>query len=777
MNQNKYIYASRFLITVLLLLKITFLSLGQKISGRLEVNGEGSACNILLLNVSDSTLIDGYTFLNGDFSVINESSKNVFLKLSGLNFKDTLIHIKYSSESVDLGVIAIESNILQEAIITAKVPMLKSKGGKRIINVKRTSLSEAGTIKDILRRTPGLIERGEGIEVIGKGVPVIYIDGRKVVNQEELEMINSSEIDKFIIDKMPSVAYEGNTNAVINIITSKNIEERLGGQFSNELKIKREVSDKTMFSTSLKKGIFSTQLAYSGLYSKERLYENSYSNNIQPNYILKNNSSYTTVTNGFSNAFYLRTNIDISKKMMLGVQYMGKFVNIEDETNKEQNIEMNSSLISRNIKQYSESKPNLHSLSINYKYKINDKSNLFITSDYATRSEEENAKQKEANLNSGSVLNTSTQSQSKYNVYTSSIEYTFSPVAEIESRLGAMYGNVYNHYESLSSNPIFDNQTILKDEVTGLYLSGQKAFENWEIDLGIRYETASTAVRAIEDTIWTFSDFLGSTNMIYLPNDKVEFVAGYSRKTSRPSFRELDPTVHYYDSLTYISGNPYVQPSYRNNYYLEVVYLGDYTLSLTYSDIKNQRAQTLLSGKDNPDVTLMYPINIKKSKEFLIEISGHKTFKNISINTVTGIQFPKIEIPYLDEIIENSKPSWSLSINGEYNLKKLFTLYSSFSYHSSAYYDLTYSRSFNNLRLGIVGKYLNNKLSVMIEGVDLLNGSNWNNWDTKYLNIESGSRGDYDSRGIRLRLTYKFNSKMNKVNFKQGNREVLERVD
>ena len=776
MNQNRYNTILKVLF-ITLFSNMTTLSFGQKITGHVKVNGENSACNVLLLNAIDSTLIYGNFFLDGKFELANETSETILLKLSGLSFRDTMICIGSSNEAVQLGVINVKPVLLSGITVTAKVPTLKIKGSKYVVNVKETTLSEAGTVEDVLRRTPGIIESADrGFKVIGKGTPAIYIDGRKVINKEELELVNSSDIKKLIVDKRPSVVYEGNTNAVINIYTSKNAEERFGGQFSNDLYVKREISDKAMFSVSLKKGIFSSQLAYSGHYSKEKLYESSYLNNYQSYYVLKNSSDYTTTNNGFSNAFYVRSNLDLSKKSMLGFQYMGKFLNLEENTNKKQTIEK-VNLTEKHIIQQAESDPQLHSFSTNYKYFVSDKSDLFITLDYAIRNGEKDENFNETNLNSGTILNTSVKSQSRYKIYTGAVNYNFSTVAKITSTIGANYSNIYNRYKTTSSNTDFNNYTTLKDEILGLFFKGQKTFKNSELNFGLRYETASTNVESVTDTTWKFSDLLASADFAYFPNDKFEFISGYSKKISRPSFRELDPTIHYYDSLTYISGNPYVRPTYINDYYFEVVYLGDYALSITYSNLKNQRVQTLLSSNDNPDLTLMYPINIKNSREFAIELSASKTIKKMSVNAITGIQFPKVEIPYLNETIVNDKPSWSLSLNGEYNIKALFTIYSSFSYNSSAYYDLTHQLSYNNLRVGIIGKYFDDKLSITLEGFDLLNGSNWNNWDEKYLNIESGSRGDYDSRGVKFRIAYKFNSKVNKVNFEQGNREALERVD
>ncbi len=83
---------------------------------------------------------------------------------------------------------------LNEVVVTARQPSYKlTKGGVRT-TVAGTELSDAGTGFDVLSMLPGVRADEGRIEVIGKGVPQIYINGRKLTDASEIERMSSKEI-------------------------------------------------------------------------------------------------------------------------------------------------------------------------------------------------------------------------------------------------------------------------------------------------------------------------------------------------------------------------------------------------------------------------------------------------------------------------------------------------------------------------------------------------------------------------------------------------------
>ena len=60
--------------------------------------------------------------------------------------------------------------------------------------MENTLLSKVGTAKAVLENLPGVQRTKDGIEVFGKGAPLIYVNGRKLQNNTELDQISSEDI-------------------------------------------------------------------------------------------------------------------------------------------------------------------------------------------------------------------------------------------------------------------------------------------------------------------------------------------------------------------------------------------------------------------------------------------------------------------------------------------------------------------------------------------------------------------------------------------------------
>lgn len=117
---------------------------------------------------------------------------------------------------------------LNEVSVKGNRPIIKDEGSLRTVQVKGTMLAEMGSLNDVLRATPGLIMKGEKqFEVIGKGTPKYYIDGKEVTKQDVLSTIRSNNIAKIEIESEPSAKYPVGTEAVINVVTIKPIKDMI----------------------------------------------------------------------------------------------------------------------------------------------------------------------------------------------------------------------------------------------------------------------------------------------------------------------------------------------------------------------------------------------------------------------------------------------------------------------------------------------------------------------------------------------------------------------
>ena len=97
--------------------------------------------------------------------------------------------------------------------------------------IRDSVLSQAGSANDVLQRLPGVISKNGDFEVFGKGTPLIYINGRMVNDNTELEQLNSEEILEAEVITNPGASYDAAANSVIRIKTIKKQGDGLSFDF------------------------------------------------------------------------------------------------------------------------------------------------------------------------------------------------------------------------------------------------------------------------------------------------------------------------------------------------------------------------------------------------------------------------------------------------------------------------------------------------------------------------------------------------------------------
>ena len=147
--------------------------------------------------------------------------------------------------------------------VTARRPIIKTEGSKDIVHVKGSYLGKLGNLGNMLVATPGISTVGQNMyEVVGKGAPKYYVDGREVTSQDIFKTIKSSNIDRIEIEREPGGKYPAGTNAVINIITIRPLTDRISLDLYNTATFKRKVSDNPSFEFKVNKGVWTSSLTY-----------------------------------------------------------------------------------------------------------------------------------------------------------------------------------------------------------------------------------------------------------------------------------------------------------------------------------------------------------------------------------------------------------------------------------------------------------------------------------------------------------------------------------
>lgn len=190
----------------------------RKIKGRVidENNLPLAYANVVLLKAD-------YTYLNG---TVTDTSGLFSLDLTKESALIQISFVGYDTkcgkiEGTDVGTIQLQpdSLMLCGAIVKSQLPKTEIRDDAFVTPIQGCVLSKAGSANDVLQRLPGVIRKNGAFEIFGKGTPLIYINGRMVRDNTELEHLRSEDILEAEVIPNPGARYDA--TSVIRIKTIK----------------------------------------------------------------------------------------------------------------------------------------------------------------------------------------------------------------------------------------------------------------------------------------------------------------------------------------------------------------------------------------------------------------------------------------------------------------------------------------------------------------------------------------------------------------------------
>ena len=126
---------------------------------------------------------------------------------------------------------------LNEVVVTAKQPATKLNGTTLVSTIAGSNLADLGNALDVLAQLPMIKVQDNTVSVIGKSNIEIYIDGRPMRDNMELQQILSSNLKKVELLMAPGAAYASTTGAVLKITTKRNFVQGLS--LTDQLQLQR----------------------------------------------------------------------------------------------------------------------------------------------------------------------------------------------------------------------------------------------------------------------------------------------------------------------------------------------------------------------------------------------------------------------------------------------------------------------------------------------------------------------------------------------------------
>ncbi|WP_071147086.1 outer membrane beta-barrel family protein [Bacteroides ihuae] len=750
----------------------------QSIAGRIvdENDFPLEYVNIVLLSLPDSSYVNGtVSDQNGLFN-FKEDCGDKIMKISAIGYST----VYKQCLDPELRKIRLSSQVqlLDSIVVKANLPRTRFKDDAFITNIENTILSKAGSLNDVLSKIPSIIKKEKTFEVFGKGVPLIYLNGRVIREISELEQINSEDIKEVELITNPGSRYDASVKAVIRIKTLK-IQ---GEGFSFDLRSSYSQSYNVDLVNQL-----NLNYRYKGLdvFGTFKFDKNAYEqrSNIEQTVWVDTCWSQTNTNTLKGNYKRYRTllgfNYTLNEKHSFGAQYtMTLSSNYYDHsiTNSivhANNLFYDSWYSDQNTE--TKSKP-VHLLNMYYVGKINDL-NIEFNADYYFNKKDvssyttENSQEME-DREIHSINNV------KNSLFASKLVFSY-PLFNGDFSVGSEYSHTKRNDKYINQeNYVPTSSSLIKESGFNVFAEYKRSFSLGQLSLGLRYERLYFKYYENDEYVKAQSKHFNN----YFPTisfsrnfGPIHTQLSYTAKTKRPSYQQLSNNVFYLNRFTLSSGNPALKSEIIHDITLNNAWRF-LQLMVSYQEEHDAIIYWSEQMESNSAVTLIKYKNINKLPCLTAYLSATPKLGIWSPQIGLGIQKQWLKIENNNKMIKLNTPLISAMFANMIELPWTFSFSVDFSYQGDGDVQNIYlSEKQFILNLGVRKSLFKDKLSLEFKVNDLFHGATSGN--LAYMRqLLLSQLNKYDSRECVLTLRYKLNSAKNKYRGTNVSQQEINRL-
>ena len=717
----------------------------------------------VILHRADTTFIAGTVTDTSGVFILDPHSEGAMIQVSFVSYETCYLTItdKY------LGTIKMEpdAQMLDKVVVKAVLPKTEIIGDAFVTNIENSVLAEAGSANDVLKMLPGVIQKNDGIEVFGKGAPVIYINGRLVRDNSELELLNSSDIKSVDVVQNPGARYDATVKAVIRIKTIK----REGDGFGFNLRSTWYQSENTDLYETLnmnyrRKGfdIFGTlSFNQSEYYQDAEITQSLHSSSPL---ILKQEMYSSGKDNGLTTA--LGFNYQISENHSIGLQYR-PYVDLLTATDTDTyTMATIGGVLDDNTHTLSQGEGDItptHYVNMYYNGTAG-KLNIDFNADFHDSRNAERQKYDElSEMQDNRVVNTVSKTHNR--LYASKLILTY-PLFGGNLTAGTEYTYTHREDEYINEEGYVPSAfTKIQEDNANAFVEYIYPLKFGSISAGVRYEYLSFNYYENdilqEDQSRTYSNFYPNASF-NAQAGKFQFQLSYAVKTSRPSYRNLTNAIQYIDRYSYTKGNPYLVPEINHDLSFAAVWKF-LQFSASYQVEQRKILHWGTAPDDMQNIIMLYYTNFDRNiPKIQAVLSASPTIAFWYPRLNVGIQKQWLEIEYLGKAADLGKPIPFVGFGNTFKIPNGFMATLDYNYTGKGnQYIYELMKPTHQLDISIRKSFLNDALSIEVKGVDLLKGR------SEIIRMisdmyELNQKNAFDSREFVLTVRYKFNSAKSK---------------
>ena len=623
----------RYFVVFLIYISCNLACIAQSITGKI-VDEQGNAiqfANVAMLQSKDSVFVKGVVSdENGSF-ILNTPHQNGIVKVTCIGYRTVFLNV--TDDNLGVIVLKEESMTLGDVIVKSSLPKSKLKNGAVITTVAGSILEKTGNIYNLLDRIPNVTTQNGKINIFGIGEPVIYINGKKVRDNTELDRLNPDEISTVEVKQNPGAQYASNVKAVIRINTKKRTKDGFGFEtrtFGKNDENSRIGGYEQLNINYQKKGLETfTVLKIKDAESsiKQDLVQNTYVDNVwhQRNDIkgsIRNRQLYCGlgVNYQISNNSFIGASFNFNRMFNKAVSNIATTIYKDYAFTEESASDIakpgNMSLASSNV--YYMGKIGIVDINFNTDW-LWDK-------DFSKVNTLERYQEYGGDWQDKAVH---TKTNTKNELFASKLTLTL-PFWKGQLSFGGEYSNT-NRNSSYNVQPmgLLDKQdNRIKEGMASVFCDYTRKIGQLRVLAGIRYENTDFNYyeegKRIPEQSKRYGNLLPSLSLS-LPVGKTQMQLSYGATIKRPSYYDMRSGIGYDNRYTYESGNPFLVSEISRN----INYMVSYKWLMAegiYTHVSDPIVMLTQSYKDNPNIALIQNVNWKPYNRIGASLSASPKF-------------------------------------------------------------------------------------------------------------------------------------------------------
>ena len=710
--------------------------------------------NIALLNPADSTLLSGGVSNEGGYFAIPYEQEKALARISYVGYKT--IYRLCDRENVGTIRMHPDSYKLNGVEVKGQRPLVRMKDDAFVTTVEGSYLAKMGTGNDVLGQIPGVLRNGENIEVIGRGTPLIYINGRQMRNPSELDQLSSDQIKDVDVIMTPGAKYDATVKAVIRIKTIRPVGE--GFSFNS-----RTVAGVNHYVYGLEELNMNYRTGGLDIFGMAE-YENRRSrqtNDSRQDTYLQSHYQQSSLMHYYNKnqmlAGKLGFNYMLNDKHSIGMTYT-----VTSRPNSQTSDYFTTMFIDKQTDDQIKGRGKVdgddiqHIISGYYagqtgKWSLDANADVLFQKQNSDSQTFEDATQ-------GDDRTVTTRNDVKNRLYAAKF-VAGHPLWKGNIEIGAEGSYVHRTDVFGNVERIIDaSDTKIEENSTAAFVQLMQRLNKLTLIAGLRYEYLDSRYYEggvkMGDESRTYSDLFPSLMLMY-PLKNVRARLSYSRNINRPAFSQLSGNVKYINRYTYESGNPYLKPSYRDNFSLALNYKW-LTGMIDYARVHDYIITSYSSYKGDPTIALLRKDNAPGYDNLSLMVSVAPAFGKYHPQLMVATQMQNLEVQYRGETKKMNSPMTIVRFNNAVNLPFDSWLNADFSWRSAGDTENIHLAQSWQFDISLYKAFWNDRLTVKLACTDLFASIR------QKATIYSDIREIYldkrlDTRNLELTVRYNFN--------------------